>query len=83
MMFSKLLGPLVFLVASIAAQIQEGNYHIFNAEHPTWSLQTLEGRQECVIASTNGIPPPRAEVSIVLNLSLPDNNTYSISPSGR
>jgi hypothetical protein len=80
-MFLKTLG-LVFLVASVAAQIQEGHYHIFNAEHPSWSLQTLEGRQECFIASTNGIPPPRAEVNI--ELTFPCLTIFTlVLPSGR
>jgi len=58
-MFSKILGLILFSV-SVAAQIQEGRYNIFNAQHPTWSLQSIQGTSECFIRSTNGVPPPEA-----------------------
>jgi hypothetical protein len=66
-MFSKIFAFALFSIFA-AAQIQEGHYHIFTSQHPTWSLQTIAGTTECSVRSTNGIPPPEAEVRIRVNL---------------
>jgi hypothetical protein len=66
-MFSKIFG-LALLSISAVAQIQEGRYHIFNTQHPTWSLQTVQGTTDCFVRSTNGIPPAESEVGTVFEI---------------